>query len=55
MTDVITRDLQDMREHPYLTVIAMLLTLLIIFGCIFACVGAAVFLYEAVKMWILMN
>lgn len=37
MTDMIARDLQDMHDHPGRTMLAAILTLLIMFGCAFGC------------------
>lgn len=38
MTDMIAQDLHDMHDHPFRTVLAAIVTLLIILGCFFGCV-----------------
>lgn len=37
MTEVITHDLQDIHNHPWLAAFSALMTLLIILGCAIGC------------------
>jgi hypothetical protein len=37
MTEMIARDLQDMREHPVQTALALICTLLIVLACAIGC------------------
>lgn len=43
MTDEIARELQDMHAHPWQTLLALVTTLLIMFGCVAACVSPLFF------------
>ena len=49
MTDMIAQDLQDMHAHPLRTAGALLVTLLVIVGCVVACGGSVLLLMNVVK------